>query len=365
MKILYVSGSIVPSRYANSINVMKMCQGLALNGNEVTLVCTKGKSKEDIFEYYNVANRFKVKRTKNYKFSFFNRLIQSIKSSKGKDLIYTRWPLAAIVLCVLTNKKIIFEHHHPSLSLLNKVCEFFLVRAKQVVHHIFITQSLENYYCEKHPKIKLKTKKVLPDGADVGDYTLNFNINASSNKKVECIYMGSFNSGKGIDTVIKIAKEMPEVTFNIVGGTKEEIEALRTSFPYKNLVWHGFLPHKKAINILRKSSIALLPNHPKVMVGDDKNLDIGQWTSPLKMFEYMAEGKAVVASKLSILQEVLANRKNALLVNYDSVNEWVEAIEELKDNKKYLNSLAKQAQEDVINNYTWVARAKKAIKDFQ
>ena len=38
MNILYISNSIIPSRTANSIHVMKMCQAFADNGHEVTLL---------------------------------------------------------------------------------------------------------------------------------------------------------------------------------------------------------------------------------------------------------------------------------------------------------------------------------------
>ena len=69
MKILYISKSILPSRAANSIHVMKMCQAFANNGNEVVLLAPSIKVKEsyekdvvDIYEFYGVKKNFKIKR---------------------------------------------------------------------------------------------------------------------------------------------------------------------------------------------------------------------------------------------------------------------------------------------------------------
>ena len=43
MRILYISNSIIPSRTANSIHVMKMCQAMADNGHEVILIAPNQK----------------------------------------------------------------------------------------------------------------------------------------------------------------------------------------------------------------------------------------------------------------------------------------------------------------------------------
>ena len=67
MRILYISKSIIPSRSANSIHVMKMCQAFSDNGHEVVLIAPDIKNKyekgiEDIFEYYGVQKNFEIKK---------------------------------------------------------------------------------------------------------------------------------------------------------------------------------------------------------------------------------------------------------------------------------------------------------------
>ena len=61
-KLIYFSTSVVPSRYANSVHVMKMCEALAQNGQDVTLLCIKNKNENvDVFAHYGVEKIFGIK----------------------------------------------------------------------------------------------------------------------------------------------------------------------------------------------------------------------------------------------------------------------------------------------------------------
>ncbi len=67
MKILYISKSIIPSRTANSIHVMKMCQAFSENDHEVTLLAPDRKNEyekkvNDIYEYYGIKKNFHIKK---------------------------------------------------------------------------------------------------------------------------------------------------------------------------------------------------------------------------------------------------------------------------------------------------------------
>ena len=67
MKIVYISRSIIPSRTANSIHVMKMCQAFADNGHDVILLAPNLKDQyekevNDIYEFYGVKKNFFIKK---------------------------------------------------------------------------------------------------------------------------------------------------------------------------------------------------------------------------------------------------------------------------------------------------------------
>ena len=66
MKIFYLSHARIPSRTANSLNVMKMCEAFAQNGHDVTLFAPRSSRTEpgveDSFAFYGVEPRFDLKR---------------------------------------------------------------------------------------------------------------------------------------------------------------------------------------------------------------------------------------------------------------------------------------------------------------
>jgi glycosyltransferase involved in cell wall biosynthesis len=78
-------------------------------------------------------------------------------------------------------------------------------------------------------------------------------------------------------------------------------------------------------SILRKFDILLLLSKKKIETSDGG--DIGQYTSPLKMFEYMASGRPIIASKLPVFEEVLKHNVNALLVSPDNDKVHGEALD--------------------------------------
>lgn len=363
MNITYISSSIVPSQKANSVHVMKMCQALGKQGDNVTLIATAGEKKEP-YSFYDVDNHFRLVQTRSFKriprLSFLPRLIAGIQHSKDADIIYTRWLLAALFLIILRRKKVIFEYHHFATSLFNRMIEKSVTNSNCIIRHIFITELLKKDFMNKYPKMKNKDVLVLPDGADIMSSEPFF----TDNKEIlSCGYIGSFQKGKGVEVIIEVAKEMPLVKFHIVGGTETERKLLSEKANAENIIWHGFLNQKKAMQILGEDiDIALLPNQTNVYVGDKEKVDIGRWTSPMKLFEYMSRKKAIVASDIPVLKEILTNEANSLLVIPDSVNDWVKAIERLDMNRELFLNISERAYNDLITGYSWDIRSKKSVE---
>lgn len=352
-----MSTSVIPSKNANSVHVMKMCSALARKGNDVTLIGSKGDYVEDIFKYYNVKENFKISLSDMGIMSSIRRLIKSIKESKNIDLIVTRWPIAALYFSVFSSKKIILEYHSYPNSGLNELILKLCLIQKNITKYVFITNSLREYFYNKNKKLIKKRTVVLPDGADIINNVYIKDIIGVD--KVKCCYVGSFNKGKGIDSVIKIANELPNIQFEIVGGNDEEIEKMKAMQLNNNINWYGFLKQKAAMEVIRDSQIALLPNEPKVYIGGNK--DIGQWTSPMKLFEYMSNGKAIISSNLDVLKEILTNNYNCILVEYNNINQWKNAINYLINNEEIYKRISENAKKDLDGKYSWDIRANKIL----
>jgi glycosyltransferase involved in cell wall biosynthesis len=81
------------------------------------------------------------------------------------------------------------------------------------------------------------------------------------------------------------------------------------------------------------------------------------YASPIKLFEYMASRRALVASDLPSIAEVVADGESALLVAPSDVDALAAAIRQLKDDPALRDRLAENAYALVMETYTWEARA--------
>ena len=131
----------------------------------------------------------------------------------------------------------------------------------------------------------------------------------------------------------------------------------------KNIYFYGFIPHSKISNYINSLDICLLPNQKIVLThGSSIQKEIknySNFTSPLKLFEYMSHKKPIIASDLPVIREVL-NEKNSILVKCDNINLWLKAINYLRKSKNR-DIIANQALLD-FREFTWIKRARRAVK---
>jgi glycosyltransferase involved in cell wall biosynthesis len=83
--------------------------------------------------------------------------------------------------------------------------------------------------------------------------------------------------------------------------------------------------------------------------------------SPTKVFEYMAAGKAIVASRLGQIGEVLEDRETALLVEPGNVEELAAAIVKLVGLQELRKSLGARAREVAEKEHTWMHNAQRVL----
>jgi glycosyltransferase involved in cell wall biosynthesis len=84
--------------------------------------------------------------------------------------------------------------------------------------------------------------------------------------------------------------------------------------------------------------------------------------SPLKIYEYMAMGKAIVVSDLPVLRECLTNNKDALLVDASDVGAWCRAIDRLRS-PILRADLGAAARAAFLRAHTWPQRAQAVVQD--
>lgn len=122
-----------------------------------------------------------------------------------------------------------------------------------------------------------------------------------SNARRKIIYAGSLFTWKGVDDLIAAGAWLPGYLIEIVGGDDVQIARLRAKIPASGAEFSflGRLSQGEVMARLRANCVAVLPN---------RNDPDSAFTSPIKLFEYMASGCAVVASDLPPLREILGEK---------------------------------------------------------
>ena len=371
MKILYISNSIIPSRTANSIHVMKMCQAFADNGHEVTLVAPDNKKHyekkvDDIFNFYGVRKNFEIKKLfiSQIKGSFFYTIsiFFFLIFNRKFDIVYGRF-LHGCYLASIFKNFVVFEAHAPMFEekLFSRRIFYKLIQSRYFKKLVVISESLKKMYLEQG-NLNNDLIKVVHDGADE---VKNFNKKADllgDKKSLKVGYVGHLYVGKGLEVIDSIAEKVSsDIEFHIIGGTEKDIKIWREKIKSKNVYFYGYVAHEKVSNYLNALDVCLLPNQKVVLAHGSaagSGINISGYTSPLKLFEYMSHKKAIISSNLSVLREVL-NEKNSILVDYNNFDEWIKSINNLK-NLSSREIIANQALSDFYA-YTWKNRAKNII----
>lgn len=166
-------------------------------------------------------------------------------------------------------------------------------------------------------------------------------------------YAGSAFRGKGIEIVLACAALMPDATFHVIGPDAKACAPLGPLSP--NLRFTGRRPQPETLGLLKSMDALLLPNQRSVIIRS--GADIGQHTSPLKLFEYMAAGRPIVASDLPVFHGILRDDDNALLSSADSAEAFVRQLHRLRADPALAARVAETARCDFIAHHTWSRRA--------
>ena len=178
-------------------------------------------------------------------------------------------------------------------------------------------------------------------------------------------YIGHFYKGKGLEVISKLPEKFPDLDFYLIGGIGKEFDYWKGELSvYENVYMTGHVDQKTVRDYLCMFDIVLAPLQKEINPhGNTTN--ISEWTSPLKIFEYMSSGATIVASNLDVLKEVLEDGVNCLLCKSDDISEWEESLTILKKNKNLRSRLSAAAKNKFISEYTWKIRAKNIVDELR
>jgi len=370
MNIVAIAGSTIPSDTANSLQVMKACQALVQIGHNVTLLVPTATSAKntsvDLQKHYGLQTDFPIEWLSSSGRRMFTwdsvRRARALKA----DVIYSWFPQSA-VFGLLSKVPVIFEIHIQPTGLFGPLWHRAFASVRGHKRLVSITRALvELLERDFHMRFSWDEVVIAPNGVDLERFTslpdpvtARRQIGFRESPTVMCT--GHLYAGRGADLFLSLAKSLPQAQFIWVGGRLEDIETWKKKAGSNNVTFTGFIPNSDLPLYQATADILLMPYSRSIM-GSSGSADSAAVASPMKMFEYMAAGRAIVSSDLPVIREVL-NEKNVVFCEPDKVGDWRMVIESLLDNETRRGELGRQARRDV-EGYTWIARAQKIMNNF-
>ena len=188
---------------------------------------------------------------------------------------------------------------------------------------------------------------VIPNGVD---YPPNVSERDWTRAAQNVVYAGSFFGWKGVDDLVTAAATLPGFRVRLIGGDEASVARLRAHArgDGAQLEFTGRVPHDSVARELETACIAVLPNRADTD---------STFTSPIKLFEYMAAGCAIVASDIPALREILDDA-DALWVPPGQPQALADGIRALAESPAKARAMGARVREKA-RRYTWHARGEK------
>ncbi|MBI3695194.1 MAG: glycosyltransferase, partial [Acidobacteria bacterium] len=164
-------------------------------------------------------------------------------------------------------------------------------------------------------------------------------------------FAASFARFHGLDqlehAIVEVAKRCPQAHF-VLAGSGPGAEDLRRRL-HQNVTFLGHVPHDRMPGVLAAMDVLVAPYAPEGFF----------YFSPIKLFEYMACGRAVLAARTGQIAEVIEDRHNGLLYNPADPDDFVKKLLSLLRDPARRALLGAQARRTIQNHYTWDHNARR------
>jgi len=382
MNLIYIANVRMPTEKAHGHQIMKMGEVFVDAGATVELIVPNRFNPEydstTPFDYYKIKNNFKIKKLKAidpyfllrwpaglyikvqsafFIFSLFWHFL--FKRRKKDNIFYTRDEYLLPFLTMIS-KKVVWEVH----ALPSNLGRYGRVLPK--CHKIVVlTQAIKDQLKE----FDISEDKILvsPDAVDLTIFDIEMTKDEARKRlglpqdKFILGYTGSFKTkgmDKGIADIFKALnkiKDNSKVVFVAVGGN--EIE---TKF-YRDLAKEEDV--SKMVLFFKKVTQSELAIYQKafdvLMMPFPDKLHYRLYMSPLKMFEYMAAKRPILATDLPAIREVL-DHTCAYLAHPDDPESIAKGVEKMMFDSVYLQNISQLAY-NKVGRYTWDKRAESII----
>lgn len=369
MRIAYLQNARIPTEKAHGYQIMKTCEALVGAGHQVQLFVADRRNpiEQNPFEYYGIPKSFDlfrlpvldlmdvVKPLNSVAYAIERAsFVRAVKRSRlallASDIWYTRDLLVAEALLEITDGRPVYVELHDVDHRLDEILN-------QVSGWIVISEGLKKVLIEKGVASEKIT--VAHDGFDPSAFAeLPQKMEARKKFGLDpnefiLVYTGHLYPWKGVDSIAPAFASIPEgVRLVIVGGHAADlarIKVLAGNAPRVSFI--GQRPREEVSMWLAAADAALLPTSGKFEIGK-------LYTSPLKLFEYLAAGLPILASDVPSSHEVL-DESVATFVKPDDADDFLKKLNEVKQ-----RVWSTDAAKEKVKPYTWKARGELIASTF-
>jgi len=358
---------------ANSIQAVKVCHALKQIGHDIHLWVPEFQQAhwDEIAEIYGITDQFEItwlpfsKRLKQYDFSWMS--VRSAINWKA-DVVYT-WALQAAFFANLQKVPIAMEFHDFPMGFMGPKLFQMLMRLRTEKLIMTTTRALAEGIEERYDlRFNPDNLQIAPNGTDPERY-IDLPNPDKARKSLGLKngftvgYTGHFYPGRGMNLLTAIAKSMPKINFLWVGGREKDIAPWQSELNAQsihNVTITGFISNSRLPVYQAAADILVMPYGKKIEGSSGGN--IARVINPMKMFDYLSTGRAIIASNIPVFHEVL-NEKIAVFCAPGNVAEWISAIKKLSTNDKLRVSMQKAALE-AAKSYSWKNRAAASVNKF-
>ncbi len=392
MKLLYIANARIPTEKAHGLQIIQNCEALAEAGADVTLWAARRVNTHELrqvadpWAHYGVRRNFRLQRLPCLDLqwlvgerivplrrgAFFLQLASWLKTlvlallvSGRADLYYTRDLPAAIVLILLRGgARVAYEPHRVSGRGFGRRLQAWVLRRARSLFPVTqaMARELEQMgaeparICVVHDGIRRERFAQPPARAEarrrLGWDEALFVVG----------YLGRLHTmsmDKGVGTLLQALAGLDGAALALVGGPAHTTRELRslwraTGRPEARFLEAGQVPPDQVPLYLAAFDVCAMP-FPWTQ-------HFAYYASPVKLFEYMASGRPLVATRLPAVSEVLRDGENALLVPPDDAAALAAALRRLQQDPTLRERLAVAARAKVLACHTWDVRARRILQ---
>ncbi len=374
MKIIYFANIRLPTEKAHGLQIMKTCEALAEAGVGVELVVPirRNHLTSEPFDFYKVKNNFSITKIgcidglawpvfKSFgfwiqTFSFYFRakkliLPHTTAAVFTRDLVGAWW-------LAKTGAKVFYELH----TIPEKITWLHRAAWSRAAGLVVISNGIKTKLVAEG--VSAKKILVARDAIDLTDYGKQLDkkdcrsmLGLPEDLKI-IIYTGHLYDWKGADVLAQAAQLISsENQVYLVGGTAQDIARFKKQYTGSNLHIVGWQDHARIPLWHAAADLLVLPNSARLAISR-------LYTSPMKLFEYLASGTPLIASDLPALREVVSVEE-VVFCAPDDPAALARAIEDTLEPAKYSAALASAAlaAKSTLAAHTWPMRAG-TIKEF-